>query len=202
MNGPGKDADAAPEHLNITNNTQRNTMKSQDIAIVGILLAVGAIARLIATALVPSPIVPNFVIVFYCLAIMLIAPRFKEALGIGIVGGIISALISHSLFPPANLISEPIGALVFLALKDKMKVAPAVSTLIATVASGITFVLIVMVLVMVAPGMLYKAFTASSLYAFFTMMVITIILPTAILNTIVAQILYLPAARVLSRGRA
>ena len=127
MNGPGKDADAAPEHLNITNNTQRNTMKSQDIAIVGILLAVGAIARLIATALVPSPIVPNFVIVFYCLAIMLIAPRFKEALGIGIVGGIISALISHSLFPPANLISEPIGALVclavFLALKEKMKVA-------------------------------------------------------------------------------
>jgi len=181
-------------------------MKSQDIAIVGILLAVGAIARLIATALVPSPIVPNFVIVFYCIAIMLIAPRFKEALGIGIVGGIISALISHSLFPPANLISEPLGALVclavFLATRERVKFAPALSTLLATFASGITFVCIVMVLVMVAPGMLYKAFTASSLYAFFTMMVITIILPTAILNTIVAQILYMPAARVLSRGRA
>jgi len=180
-------------------------MKSQDIAIVGILLAVGAIARLIATALVPSPIVPNFVIVFYCLAIMLIAPRFKEALGIGIVGGIISALISHSLFPPANLISEPLGAIVclavFLATRNRVKFAPALATLAATFASGITFICIVILLVMVAPGMLYKAFTASSLYAFFTLMMVTIILPTAILNTVIAQILYLPAARVLSRGR-
>ncbi|HWQ66498.1 MAG TPA: tryptophan transporter [Methanospirillum sp.] len=180
-------------------------MKSQDIAIVGILLAVGAIARLIATALVPSPIVPNFVIVFYCLAIMLILPTFREALGIGIVGGIISALISHSLFPPANLISEPLGALVclgvFLALKDKISFAPSVSTLIATFASGLTFIAIVILLVMVAPGMLYKAFTATSLYAFFSLMMVTIVLPTAILNTVVAQILYLPAARVLSRGR-
>jgi len=33
-------------------------------------------------------------------------------------------------------------------------------------------------------------------------MMFTIVLPTAILNTVVAQILYLPAARVLSRGRA
>lgn len=181
-------------------------MKSQDIAIVGILLAVGAIARLIATALVPSPIVPNFVIVFYCLAIMLIAPRFKEALGIGIVGGIISALISHSLFPPANLISEPIGAIVclgvFMATNDRVKFAPALATLVATFASGLVFICIVIALVMVAPGMLYKAFTATSLYAFFSLMMISIILPTAILNTVVAQILYLPAARVLSRGRA
>ncbi|HWQ65135.1 MAG TPA: tryptophan transporter [Methanospirillum sp.] len=181
-------------------------MKSQDIAIVGILLAVGAIARLIATALVPSPIVPNFVIIFYCLAIMLIAPRFKEALGIGIVGGIISALISHSLFPPANLISEPLGAIVclavFLATKERVKFAPALSTLVATVVSGLVFIAIVMILVMVAPGMLYKAFTAASLYAFFSLMMVTIVLPTAILNTVVAQILYIPAARVLSRGRA
>lgn len=181
-------------------------MKSQDIAIVGILLAVGAIARLIATALVPSPIVPNFVIIFYCLAIMLITPKFKEALGIGIVGGIISALISHSIFPPANLISEPLGALVciavFLALRNRTKIAPAAATLAATLTSGIIFVGIVMILVMVAPEMLYKTFTASSLYAFFTLMMVTIILPTAILNTVVAQILYIPAARVLSRGRA
>jgi hypothetical protein len=181
-------------------------MKSQDIAIVGILLAVGAIARLIAAALIPSPIVPNFVIIFYCLAIMLIAPKFKEALGIGIVGGIISALISHSLFPPANLISEPLGAMVclgvFLAVRDRVKFAPAVATLAATITSGITFICIVMILVMVAPGMLYKAFTASSLYAFFTLMMATIVIPTAILNTVVAQILYLPAARVLSRGKA
>jgi hypothetical protein len=35
-------------------------------------------------------------------------------LGIGLVAGIICAMISHSVFPPANLISEPVGTLVAL----------------------------------------------------------------------------------------
>ena len=99
-------------------------MKSQDIAIIGILLAVGAIARFAALyAPLPPFLVPNFVIVFYCLAVMLVVPKFSQALGIGFIGGIISALISHSIFPPGNLISEPIGAvaclLVFQALKTR-----------------------------------------------------------------------------------
>ncbi len=184
-------------------------MKSQDIAIVGILLAVGAIARFAAN-IIPGPIVPNFVIVFYCLAIMLVLPRITEVIGIGIVGGIVSALISHSIFPPANLISEPIGAiaciLVFTAMKDRFKFAPSVSTLIATFASGISFLFIVVTMVMVAPdlfsqGALDKVFSKGSVLAFFTVMFTTIVIPTAVLNTIVAQILYLPAARVLSRGR-
>jgi hypothetical protein len=177
-------------------------MKSQDIAIVGILIAVGAIARFAAN-IIPGPLVPNFVIVFYSLAIMLVMPRYTEAIGIGFIGGIISALISHSLFPPANLISEPIGAIVclfvFKALKDRISFGPLVATLAATIASGISFLIIVMILVMVAPNMLYKAFNYESLYAFFTTLLVMIVLPTAVLNTIVAQILYFPAARVLSR---
>lgn len=180
-------------------------MRSQDIAIVGILLAVGAIARFFAAVFIPGPIVPNFIIIFYCLAIMLIIPRFREALGIGIVAGIISALITHSIFPPANLISEPIGALVclgvFVSMRKRFVIAPAVSTLIATIVSGVTFVLVVMAIVMVAPTLLYKEFTYESLSVFFATMFIMIVVPTAILNTIVAQILYIPAARVLSRGK-
>lgn len=88
-------------------------MKSKYIVIAGILLGIGAIVRLLSLA-VPGVITSNLVIAFYALAIVLILPTFTEAIGIGIVAGIICALISHSLFPPGNLISEPIGAVVAL----------------------------------------------------------------------------------------
>ncbi len=83
-------------------------MKSRDIAIVGILLAVGAIIRYMSL-LIPGPIVSNLVIAFYSLAIILVVPTFREALGIGFVAGIICALISHSFFPQtssANLLAR------------------------------------------------------------------------------------------------
>ncbi len=89
-------------------------MKSKDIVIVGILLGIGAIVRYVSL-IAPGPITSNLVIAFYSLAIILVAPKVTEALGIGIVAGIICALISHSLFPPANLISEPVGALAAVA---------------------------------------------------------------------------------------
>ncbi len=86
-------------------------MKSKDIVIVGILLGIGAIVRLFSLV-VPGPITSNLVIAFYALAILLIVPKVREAIGIGLVAGIICALISHAYFPPANLISEPVGAVV------------------------------------------------------------------------------------------
>jgi len=85
-------------------------MKSRDIVIVGILLAIGAIVRFASLA-VGGPITSNLVIAFYTLAILLISPTILEALGIGIVSGVVCMVISHSIFPPANMISEPIGAL-------------------------------------------------------------------------------------------
>jgi energy-coupling factor transport system ATP-binding protein len=90
-------------------------MKSKDIAIVGILLAIGAILRFFL-AMLHTPLTPNMIIAFYCLAIILIRPKLLEALGIGLVAGALSMLISSSMFPPGNLISEPIGALVCFVL--------------------------------------------------------------------------------------
>lgn len=86
-------------------------MKVKDIVIVGILLGIGAIVRYVSL-IAPGPITSNLVIAFYSLAIVLVVPKVTESLGIGIVAGIVCALISHSIFPPANLISESIGALV------------------------------------------------------------------------------------------
>jgi len=90
-------------------------MKSKDIAIVGILLAIGAILRYFL-AMLHTPLTPNMIIAFYCLAIILIRPKILEALGIGLVAGVLSMMISSSMFPPANIISEPLGALVCFVL--------------------------------------------------------------------------------------
>ena len=175
-----------------------DTMKSRDIAVVGILLAAGAIVRYMSL-LIPGPIVSNLVIAFYSLAIILVAPTLREALGIGVVAGVICALISHSIFPPANLISEPLGAIaclgVYRMLKGRVPLAPAVTTLLATITSGSVFVFTA--LIAVAPTVLGSFGTASAYLA----VTVPIVLITAVVNAAVAQALIAPASRALSQGR-
>ncbi len=252
-------------------------MKSKDIVIVGILLGIGAIVRYVSL-IAPGPITSNLVIAFYSLAIILVAPKVHEALGIGIVAGIICALISHSLFPPANLISEPIGALVavlsltiinqFTGAKDKLKVKAdggkakkdnpvgfvvtaigllgmitfcafmflgevkpyikdtllgvqlnqiifgaiavlillvglylipktletykaAVVSLLATLASGTTFILVAGLVIFAMPGILFT--TKAPPIDVFVLSAMPIVIGCAIINMVLAQILYFPA---------
>ena len=242
-------------------------MKSKDIVIVGILLGIGAIVRYVSL-IAPGPITSNLVIAFYSLAIVLVAPRVKEALGIGIVAGIICALISHSLFPPANLISEPIGALVaiftiigvnkLVGTKDRKdnpigfvitaigliamlaftlffaldqysimkfpllttanaKIAfgaiavlvalvglyfipktlaiykAAIVALLATLASGISFIIVAALVIFAVPGILFT--TKAPPVDVFVLSALPIVIGCAIINMILAQILYFPAKK-------
>ncbi|MDV0443063.1 ABC transporter ATP-binding protein [Methanorbis rubei] len=174
-------------------------MKSRDIALVGILLAAGAIARYISL-FVPGAIVANLTIAFYCLAIILVVPKFREALGIGLVAGIICAVFSHSIFPLGNLISEPIGAVVCLAvyklIKDHTRLAPAIATAIATPASGFTFIGITCcVMLATAPDA-----TVGTVLAFAIAM-IPIVASAAVVNIIIAQIIAMPATAVMQKTR-
>jgi energy-coupling factor transport system ATP-binding protein len=174
-------------------------MKSKDIAIVGILLAIGAILRYFL-AMLHTPLTPNMIIAFYCLAIILIRPKILEALGIGLVAGALSMVISSSMFPPANLISEPIGALVCFALyavlREKTKFAPTATTFIATLASGFTFAGVAII----AIGATYLAKYNGDLMAFVAVFV-PIVVITAVFNAIIVQLLYIPSNRVLLRGQ-
>lgn len=174
-------------------------MKSKDIAIVGILLAIGAILRYFL-AMLHTPLTPNMIIAFYCLAIILIRPKIYEALGIGLVAGILSMLISSSMFPPANLISEPVGALVcfalYAAIRDRSKLAPSATTFIATLASGFTFAGIAIA----AIGATYLAKYNGDIMAFVAVFV-PIVVITAVFNAIIVQLLYIPSSRVLLRGQ-
>lgn len=176
-------------------------MKSKDIAIVGILLAIGAILRYFL-AMLHTPLTPNMIIAFYCLAIILIRPKILEALGIGLVAGVLSMLISSSMFPPANIISEPIGALVcfviYAALRERTKLAPTVTTFLATLASGFSFAAIAMMFV--GASVLSSPKYGGDIMAFVAVFV-PIVVITAVFNAIVVQFLYIPSNRVLLRGQ-
>ena len=175
-------------------------MKSRDIAIVGILLAIGAILRYISNV-VPGAIVANPIIALYCLAIILIAPKARDALGVGIVAGILSALISHSIFPPANLVSEPLGALVclfvYMFLKEKVPLAPGISTFIATLVSGFAFLLIS--LAVIIAGVIAKPFDSFTI-GFFILTLSPIIILTAVANSVITQVLSIPSFKIMMRG--
>jgi hypothetical protein len=176
-------------------------MKSRDIAIVGILLAVGAILRYFL-AMLHTPMTPNMVIAFYCLAIILVRPKVYEALGIGIVAGILSMLITSSIFPPGNLVSEPIGALVcfgiYALLRGRLVGAEGITTFVATMASGLTFAFIAIFIV--SQPLLMKYPTMGGVESIFVLVFVPIVVITAIFNAIIVQILYYPANRVLVRG--
>jgi hypothetical protein len=123
-----------------------------------------------------------------------------EALGIGLVAGILSMLISSSMFPPANLISEPIGALVcfalYAAIRERSKLAPSATTFVATLASGFSFAGIAII----AIGATYLAKYNGDMMAFVVVFV-PIVVITAVFNAIIVQLLYIPSSRVLLRGQ-
>jgi len=147
-----------------------------------------------------TPLTPNMIIAFYCLAIILIRPKIYEALGIGIVAGILSMLISSSMFPPANLISEPIGALVcfglYAAIRTRTNLAPSITTFVSTLASGFSFAGIAII----AIGATYLAKYNGDFMAFVAVFV-PIVVITAVFNAIIVQLLYIPSSRVLLRGQ-
>jgi len=177
-------------------------MKSRDIAIVGICLAVGAILRIIANAVSGFAIVANPVIALYCLAIILVRPKISEALGIGLVAGILSMLISHSLFPPANLISEPFGALVcvlvYMVIAKRVPLAEAGSTFIATLASGLSFLLVCIFVIAFTP-FLDLPNKYETLISFFGTLAVFVVVPTAFVNGIITQVLYYPTSKMIMK---
>ena len=172
-------------------------MRSRDIALVGIMLAAGAIARYISL-FVPGAIVANLTIAFYCLAVILVVPKFREALGIGFIAGVICAVFSHSVFPLGNLVSEPVGAVVCLCvyrlLKDRTRLAPGITTAIATAFSGYTFIAVICVFNHFSAG-----WTAAAGAAFAVSMT-PIVLGALIANTVISMIIALPAANLMQKA--
>ncbi len=158
----------------------------QDILLIGILLAAGAVLKFFVGSVINFGFKPNFIIAMYCLIILIIKPNLKHAVIIGVLSGVVCQFFPGT--PYISLISEPIGAIVMCFLcMIPMKVMrydlhPTVGTFVTTITSGFIYI-----------GIIYIAFysgadvTPTPLALF-----MAIIFGTAAINAIIVQILYVP----------
>ena len=169
-----------------------------EILIVAVLIAAGAVLKAVSNTIFSfTPLKPNMVIAMYALAILLIRPRFLEALAIGLVAGIICMFLPGAT-PYANIASEAVGAVVMVLLTrlpfqikvGKLSFGPAIMTFLTTLASGYTFFLMLQILLlsgMDVRGMALGVFNA-------------IIIGTAAANAVVVFAL-LPALTAVMRSK-
>lgn len=85
-------------------------MKTRDLALVAILLAIGAVLY----AFTPNigVITPDTVVTFAALAILLVRPKVWSGFGIGVVAGVLGMFFSKSSIAWFNIPAHAIGALV------------------------------------------------------------------------------------------
>lgn len=158
------------------------------VTITTLLLAIGAILHLVSPSI--GGITPNWTIAMYCIAINLTRPSTGQAFGIGLVAAAINIPTSKSAFPYGNLLSEPVGAIVCSLLVvllsnisiGKLSLKPGVTGFITTIASGLTFITTLKI-VLSLPLPVY-------LYA-----MLPVVLMTAAINGIITQLLYFPAKK-------
>jgi energy-coupling factor transport system ATP-binding protein len=173
----------------VTGKAQKSRLRTVDLAIVAMLIAVGAVLRVASPPL--GTITPNWMISLYVLAIMLVRPNLQQAIGIGLVAGAVCVPTSKAPIPWVTLVSEPVGALVaamllgaFARISDKRFPFKAiVIAAMTTVISGTVFVAVTKLLIP------QKAVVA--------VMMGTVGI-TALANSIITQLLYYPAKRMIS----
>ncbi len=160
------------------------------LILVAVLLAAGAVLKMtVGTVVNFFGMKPNFIIAMYCLAILLVRPRVYQAAIIGLIAGGICQLLPGT--PYINFISELLGALAMVLLIlipmkiGKLNLQPVVGTFLSTVISGGSFTLCLFI---------FLGADASSLVAY-----VPIVLTTALINSIIVQILYLPLCKVLKK---
>lgn len=83
---------------------KKSGLSTADVILVGVLLAVGAVLKFFVGSMFSAGMKPNFIIAMYCLAILLIKPKFIEAIIIGIIAGAICQV-----FPGTPYINLPLS---------------------------------------------------------------------------------------------
>jgi len=167
-------------------------MKSRDLALVAILLAIGAVLY----AFTPNigVITPDTVVTFAALAILLVKPKPLTGLGIGIVAGVLGMFFSKSSIAWFNIPAHAIGAwataLVAINLGELKTGAvpwkPAIGALAYSVVSGGLFIT-AMLIAGIFPFQVY--ITAGWLQ----------ILLSTLSSIVICMILYVPAKTLYER---
>lgn len=162
---------------------QKSGIKVRELILIGVLLAAGAVLKYFAGSIINiGGVKPNFVIAMYCLGILLVKPKVYESAAIGLLAGAICQFLPGT--PWLNFVSELIGAVVMglmihAGIKiGKINITPAVATFVSTVVSGSVFVSCLF---------LFLNAEKSALVGY-----IPIVLGTAVINTVLVQLLYIP----------
>ena len=162
----------------------------QDLILVAVLLAAGAVLKLFVGSVVNFfGMKPHFIIASYCLAILLVRPKLVECAIIGLLAGAICQFLPGT--PYLNFISELLGAVaMFFMMKvpfrfGKLDLNPLLSTFVSTVISGGSFVVCLFV---------FMHMETSGLVAY-----IPIVLGTAAIGSVLVQVLYMPLQKVLKK---
>lgn len=143
-------------------------MNAKEVVLIVAFLATGTLLNFgypLVQEAYAIPVGIEFVIIAYCLVVMLVAPlKMAEAVGIGIFAGVLNILsdIMHltvifSMHSPRsalfmaffNLVSEPVGILIcFLAFSFLVArirpAAPFAAAFLATLASGLTYLAMIL----------------------------------------------------------
>lgn len=174
---------------------KKEGLSISDVLLVGVLLAAGAVLKFFVGSMFSMGMKPNFIIAMYCLSILIIRPKFKEAAIIGLLAGAVCQFFPGT--PYINFISELVGALVMatfthIPLKpSKFSPMPIISTFVSTLASGFAFIA-VMYLIFYAGADIKPVPLAIFL---------GIIFGTAAINSIIVQILYVPLKLALRKNQ-
>ena len=189
---------AAPRKREVAAAPSRAGLSTQDLILIAVLLAAGAVLKLTVGSLLSSMgMKPNFIIAMYCLAIILTRPKLGQALVIGLLAGLICQIPLLNATPLLNIPSEVLGALacgllikVPLRIGGKLDLNPLVNTFVSTVVSGGTFALLSIYINVVSTG--GDVMVALATYA-------AIVFGTATFNCILVQVLAVPLKKVLKR---
>lgn len=162
------------------------------ITISTVLLALGAISHIISPSI--GGVSPNLLIGTYVVAILLVKPTYRQAVGIGFVAGLIEMLTSKSPFPYGNIISEVVGASIAYLMVAyigriplwRLNILAPLAGFLATMGSGATFVYLLHFVVGIPLTVVY-------------VLIGTVVLTTALMNIVITGLLYYPAYHFLHR---
>jgi hypothetical protein len=202
LSGGGNGGAARPGEKREPGKTVKKGLQIRDVLLIGILLAAGVVLRTAVGTVINFGMKPNFIIAMYCLTILLIKPGLVEAAIIGVLSGALCQLFPGQ--PYINFVSELLGALCMCllirvpvvkggrgVLQTALGAARIIGcTFLSTLVSGFSFI-----------GVMYLMYysganiTPTPLAIF-----LAIIFGTALINSVIVQILYIPLKLALKRN--
>jgi hypothetical protein len=169
-----------------------------DLMLTAVLLAAGAVLKVVVGSMINFGMKPNFIIAMYCITILLVRPKLSGAAIIGILAGAVCQFFPGT--PYVNLVSELIGAVVMCLLlklpfsfKNKYAeflIVP-VNVFITTLFSGFSFLGLMWLLYFTGGG---ASNPPAALGVF-----LGIILGTATVNAVIVSVLYPTLKKVLKK---